>query len=263
MNFNSLNQTVASIKKLRKFYHMIRIWDATHKRIIYESENANISGEAPVSITNFSKATLSLREDGNVLEINIPVTIDGHPYCLELIQHSEEDSLQHMQKLLITDPLTNLYNRRYIDDQLPIDLANAFEENYPVSFIYADIDYFKKINDEYGHIAGDCILKETANVFLRLIQKTNGWAARYGGDEFLICLPEMNRKSSVQIAYKIRHAVESKSFYINDHFIKVTCSFGVQTLYNTSSIHTVNQVIGLLDKKLYQAKKKSRNRVVV
>ncbi len=266
MNFDSLNQTVASIRILQKFYPIIRIWDADHKRILYENDDTGKPVEASVTIADFRDAALSISENESTLEISIPVNINGQPCCLELIQHSEKSSsatsLQHMKKLIITDSLTNLYNRRYIDEQLPINLENAFGASNPVSFIYADIDLFKKINDHYGHIAGDYVLNEIADIFQRIIRRKAGWVARYGGDEFLTCLPEINKNTAIKIANRIRRAVEDKNFYINDHFLKVTCSFGVETVYKSNGVHTVNQVVGLLDKKLYQAKKKGRNKVV-
>ncbi|MDF2985554.1 MAG: diguanylate cyclase [Eubacterium sp.] len=266
MNFDSLNQTVASIRILQKFYSIIRIWDANHKQILYQCDDNADPVETSVSIADFRDAALSINENENTLEISIPVNIDGQSCSLELIQHSEKNgstsSLRHMQKLIITDSLTNLYNRRYIDEQLPVNLEKAFHNSEPVSFIYADIDLFKKINDQYGHIAGDYVLNEIADIFQRHIRRKSGWVARYGGDEFLTCLPEINTNTAIKIANRIRRAVEDKSFYINDHFLKITCSFGVQTVYNSSGVHTVNQVVGLLDKKLYLAKKKGRNKVV-
>jgi diguanylate cyclase (GGDEF)-like protein len=87
--------------------------------------------------------------------------------------------------------------------------------------------------------------------------------ARYGGDEFLIYLPELSRNAAGKVANRLRRAVESKCFYINDIQIKVTCSFGVQTVYKTIGVHSVNHIVELMDKKLYQAKKKGRNKVTI
>jgi diguanylate cyclase (GGDEF)-like protein len=237
--------------------------------MLYESEETDDPKEAPISFEGFHEATFSIRENDGLLEIvtSIPITVGGQNCCLELIHLGDKrigsTSLEHMQRLAITDSLTDLYNRRYIDEQLPIVLERTFRNSDPVSFIYADIDFFKKINDHYGHIAGDHILKEIACIFLRHIRSKDGWVARYGGDEFLVCLPELSRNTAGKIANRLRHAVESKSFYINDINIKVTCSFGVQTVYKTSGVHSVNHVVELMDKKLYQAKKKGRNKVVI
>lgn len=269
MEFNSLSQAVASIGMLQKYYPVIRIWDASHMQMLYESEEIDDPKETSILFEGFLEATFSIRENGSLIEIvtSVPITINGQTCLLELIhlgdRRSGTASLEHMQRLTITDCLTDLYNRRYIDEQLPIDLERAFRNSDPVSFIYADIDYFKKVNDQYGHVAGDHILKEVASLFLGHIRRKDGWVARYGGDEFLICLPELSRNTAVQIANRLRLAIESKTFYINGIRLKVTCSFGVQTVYKSSGIHTVNQVVETMDKKLYQAKKKGRNKVVI
>lgn len=269
MKFDSLTQAVASIGLLQKYYPVIRIWDASHKQMLYQSEETDDPKEALISFEGSHEAIFSIRENAGLLEIvtSIPIIVGGQTCCLELIhlgdRRTGSTSLEHMQRLAITDSLTDLYNRRYIDEQLPLDLERTFRNSDPVSFIYADIDYFKKINDQYGHIAGDHILKEIACIFLRHIRRKDGWVARYGGDEFLICLPELSRNTAGKIANRLRRAVESKSFYINDIHIKVTCSYGVQTVYKTSGVHSVNHVVELMDKKLYQAKKKGRNKVAI
>jgi diguanylate cyclase (GGDEF)-like protein len=268
MKFESLTQAVISIRKLQKYYHVTRIWDAGHKQMLYESEEADDSGASPVSFEGFYKATFSIREYDGLPEIvtSMPIDVGGRACCLELIHLDDKKicpaSFNHMKKLAITDSLTNLYNRRYIDEQLPIDLERTFRNSDSVSLIYADIDCFKNVNDQYGHIAGDQILKEIAYIFLRHIRRKDGWAARYGGDEFLICLPELSCNAAGEIAERLRLTVESKSFYINNIQIKVTCSFGVQTVDKTSGVHSVNHVVELMDKKLYQAKKKGGNKVV-
>ncbi len=211
-----------------------------------------------------------------VISTVIPLSIGNRSCYLELIQRALSDNeinlslaadleniIHHMQKLAITDSLTNLYNRRYIYEQLPIDLAWAFQNDEPVSVIYADIDYFKEINDKCGHIVGDYMLKEVAEVLYKQVRKKDGWAARYGGDEFLICLPAINKTTAAKIANRIRRAIEVKQFITDSQLLKMTCSFGVKTIYKKSGVNTVNKVVELADRKLYQAKNKGRNRVVV
>ncbi len=267
MNFDNLSQVLASVQTLHTFYPVIRIWDRDKKRLLYENEGTDIETESTKALTVFSKATIHIRSQEGILEVCIPVTIGGQPCKLELLQYDDRrsgtNSLLQMHRLMITDALTNLYNRRFIDEQLPIILERAFRSNTAVSFVYADIDYFKKINDHYGHIAGDYILKEISDVFQKLLLKKEGWVARYGGDEFLFCLPGANQNTAAHIANKIRHAVEVKRFSISTHFFKITCSLGVQTFSRADDVLTVNQVIRLLDKKLYQAKRNGRNQVVI
>jgi len=233
MIFESMSQAIASTQMLQRFYSVIRIKDTGSTKILYDSDNSDMSHENPVSFTGQYNAALTISEDNHsiVLTTTIPVSIGGRSCYLELIQRAVNDNevsqsasmkhkniIHHMRKLAITDSLTSLYNRRYIYEQLPIDLAWAFQ---------------------------------------------NGWAARYGGDEFLICLPSTNKTSAARIANRIRKAVEVKQFIIDSNHLKMTCSFGVQTIYKKNGINSVDKVIELVDCKLYQAKNKGRNRVVV
>lgn len=262
MRFDSIKQLKESMRGLGRFYPLIRIWDSDRKQILYEAEGTAMSETAPVSCA-FHGATLTIREKEGRMEASIPVVIDGRPCRLELTRRCEKTgdpvSLPYMKKLILTDCLTNLYNRRYIDEKLPLDLVRAFQDGRPVSFIYSDIDFFKRVNDEYGHVAGDHVLRETAYIFHSSLRKKQGWAARYGGDEFLVCLPETDHGAAVRLANRIRQSVEKRQFRVKNHLVRITCSFGVQTVYKTSG---VNQIIGLLDRKLYQAKKSGRNRVI-
>ncbi|WP_051280458.1 GGDEF domain-containing protein [Anaerovorax odorimutans] len=265
MIFNNLSQTVEFIMDYQAFYSSIRIWDYNHKKILYENQYINDSRNHSDKTVLYN-AKIFVNENGDTLTVEIPITIDDQVCCLEFVQSKKDscaNSIQLMEKLSITDALTNLYNRRYIDKQLPMDLERYFYNEEPVSLIYADIDFFKKINDKYGHVVGDFILKEISNVFKQLIIIKDGWVARYGGDEFLFCFPKINQKKAVRTINHICSIIENKNFYINSNCIKVTCSFAVQTLYRDSDIRSVNQAIELLDKKLYRAKTKGRNRVIV
>ncbi|ROR23959.1 diguanylate cyclase [Mobilisporobacter senegalensis] len=278
MNFENLNQAVASIQMLQKFYSILRILDGNTNEILYSSEDSRIPHETPASFSGCYNVVLSISENDHLINvtITIPISIGNHSCYLELIQYikrhenitspiftKQEVILNHIQKLAMTDSLTNLYNRRYIDKQFPVDLARTFQNNEPVSVIYADIDYFKRINDKYGHIAGDYVLKEIAGIFRHHLGEKSGWIARYGGDEIFICLPKTNKAAAVRIANRIRSGIEAQSFYIKSQYLKITCSFGVATLYKRNGINTVNKALELVDKKLYQAKKKGRNRVIV
>jgi len=265
MNFDNLSQAVESIQKFRNFFQIIRIWSKQPDKLIYESRDEDIPGIFSVDGLAFQDAALSI--NGDTLEANLAVTIDGQPCGVELIQRSTKEkdagSIQSMKALVITDPLTNLYNRRFIDEQLPRELNLAFQNDEQVSFLYADIDYFKKVNDQYGHVAGDCVLRDVASIFQQQIRRKDGWTARYGGDEFLLCLPAIGQKAAVQIANRIRNAIAQKDFRGKNKVIRVTCSFGVQTLYQSDGIDTLTHIIELLDEKLYKAKAAGRNRVVI
>nr|WP_312577744.1 GGDEF domain-containing protein [Sedimentibacter sp.] len=267
MNFENVNQAIVSVQMLHEIYSVIRILDSDSRELLYDSRDSNTShGTSAFFADCKCDAILSIKEtEGTtVITTTVPVSINGRSCQLELIQRAvrndgvntpipaeQESKFHRMQELTITDSLTNLYNHRYIDEQLPIELARTFQNDDPVSVIYADIDYFKKANDQYGHIVGDLALKEVAKEIHHQVRNKDGWMARYGGEEFLICLPEINRKTAIRIANRIRIAVENKQFNINTHLLKITCSFGVETIYKRSGATTVDKVVALVDKKLY------------
>lgn len=169
--------------------------------------------------------------------------------------------INNINILVMKDALTDIYNRRYINERLPIDLINADLKLEPLSIIMADIDFFKDVNDNYGHIGGDFILKCFAQILSKYVSEENGWVARYGGEEFLICLKNEDYNGATEIAEKIRQEVETEQFIYNSKIIKITSSFGIASNENDCS-NTVDEIIGVADKNLYVAKNSGRNKVV-
>lgn len=168
--------------------------------------------------------------------------------------------IENMNNLALKDALTGLYNRRYINEKLPIDLINSALMDQSLSVIMGDIDFFKKVNDTYGHLFGDCVLKSFADTLSGCIKRESDWVARFGGEEFLICLPGASLGRAVKIAESMRKSVEEKNFLCGENHLKITSSFGV---YNVKS-NQGNNVEGLIkcvDEKLYLAKNNGRNRI--
>lgn len=208
----------------------------------------------------------------------IPILIQDRRFVLELfkdttdnlyINNKEEgyemnviSAIQHMNQAAIKDELTGLYNRRYIDERLPIDLSNSQLKNEPLSIIFADLDFFKAINDTYGHIAGDHVIREFADELKKHIRKGLDWVARYGGEEFIICLSNTDIDTARGIAERIRKNVMIKEFLIDNQLINLTGSFGVHTVCDGDKCITVDGIIEMVDKNLYRAKEEGRNRVI-
>lgn len=167
-----------------------------------------------------------------------------------------------LRRQTITDDLTGLYNRRYIDDRLPVDIQNCVKQQKPLSIVFADLDYYKRINDIYGHAAGDAVLNELAGILLSHIRKGNDWVARYGGEEFLILLNECENERAKNSAEALRVAVMKHIFMYHNSEIHITCSFGVITIDDFSVPHPVDKVLDTVDKRLYQAKQLGRNVVI-
>lgn len=169
--------------------------------------------------------------------------------------------LENAYRLSVTDELTGLYNRRYINQMLPHVIKNCAKHEIPLSVLFTDLDYFKKTNDSYGHVAGDYLLYEFAMELKKDIKKSTDWAARYGGDEFLLCLVGTDNQTAKKRAEEIRKAIECKTFRYHEHEIKTTCSFGIYTIENFTPLPTCDSIFREIDKKLYEAKREGRNTV--
>jgi diguanylate cyclase (GGDEF)-like protein/PAS domain S-box-containing protein len=178
--------------------------------------------------------------------------------------HLQLDQIQSLQTELreqaIRDPLTGLYNRRYLDETLKRELARAVRENYPISFVMIDIDYFKKINDAFGHDTGDVVLRKLAAQLLSQTRVVD-IACRYGGEEFLIILPNVTVAKTLEIAERWRKSFMGFTMPLGHSSIQTTISCGISVFPLDGN--TGEELISNADKAMYQAKATGRNRVVV
>ena len=166
---------------------------------------------------------------------------------------------KRLELLSVTDGLTKLHNHRYFQDEL----SRAFEESQrygrPLSLAMIDIDFFKKVNDTYGHAVGDDVLKRAAQLFGESVRSTD-LVARYGGEEFAVMMPETTLADAEIFAEKIRSLIESTPMETQVGPVPVTVSIGVASVPH-SRIHTAKEQIIAADKALYRAKKGGRNQV--
>jgi diguanylate cyclase (GGDEF)-like protein len=161
---------------------------------------------------------------------------------------------------VIKDHLTALYNRRFVDERLPIDIIKGTIENKPLSVIFMDIDNFKAINDTYGHVPGDLALKEIGRIIKKVVPADIGWAARYGGDEFFICLNYTSYDDAYMIAEQIRKNIELTAIPVKGGSFHFTASVGINTMQEKGL--TAKELITLADKKMFDAKKSGKNRTL-
>ena len=160
------------------------------------------------------------------------------------------------------DELTGLYNYRKFYEVYDSEFARVKRYNLEGALIFADIDFFKVVNDNYGHIAGDKVLKKVADVLAGLVRETDV-VCRYGGEEFAIILPETCENGAVQTAERLREAIKNLEIEYEGNLIKVTMSFGVKSLFSKDSNMDSHSYIRAADEALYKAKKLGRDRVVV
>jgi diguanylate cyclase (GGDEF)-like protein len=161
-----------------------------------------------------------------------------------------------LETLSITDSLTGLYNRNKLDAILADQLARFRRTQRPFALLMLDIDYFKTLNDTYGHITGDKILAKVAQILLQSIRSID-YAARYGGDEFIIILVETYIDQAVKTAERIRAHVENLTYDIGKSTISITVSIGAVECRPDDN--TTTAVFSRADNALYEAKRAGRN----
>ncbi|PCJ49069.1 MAG: hypothetical protein COA74_07320 [Gammaproteobacteria bacterium] len=170
-----------------------------------------------------------------------------------------KENLQQQQDRALTDPLTKLPNRHAYNERLHLEYNRWRRYQKPLSLVMGDIDFFKKINDTHGHLAGDTALRETAQILLQGIRSTD-FVARFGGEEFVMLLPETKIKDATKAINQIRKNVQAHTVKEGSASITLTISFGVATFEKGD---TFSSVLARADKALYRAKDKGRNQVCV
>ena len=164
---------------------------------------------------------------------------------------------QHLSHLATQDPLTRLLNRRGLEDALYISFAHASRHGLSTSAIMVDIDHFKKINDSFGHEAGDQVLRQVADTLQRM-SRASDVVARTGGEEFLLVLPDTGLDAARHLAERIREAIGEKPLAVDHQKIPVTISLGVASVAGDVDLEALAQAA---DRAMYLAKRGGRNRV--
>lgn len=194
--------------------------------------------------------------DKNELTARVRTQIRRKAYADKL-----RDNYQLSLEMAITDQLTGLYNRRYLVSHLDTLMRNAAEHHKPISFLIMDIDFFKAVNDTHGHAVGDEVLAEAARRIQRNVRGID-LACRYGGEEFVVAMPDTDLSFAYSVAERLRKEVAEEPFKVStsDGEISITISIGVTS--NEGVEDTAEELLKRADEALYQAKRDGRNRVV-
>ncbi|MGB0680431.1 MAG: GGDEF domain-containing protein, partial [Polyangiales bacterium] len=178
---------------------------------------------------------------------------------LKFLSGSDVEAQYHetIYRMTIIDGLTGIHNKRYLVETLEREIPRARRHQRPLSLLMFDIDHFKQINDTYGHLAGDFVLKELATI-ARSRLRPDDVLGRYGGEEFAVILPETKLAGAVRIAEELRTLVQDHAFLFEEEEVQVTISMGAAELQEG------RDALGFIkdaDTKLYEAKRSGRNRV--
>lgn len=292
INLDSISD---NIEFMKNFYDIVSIVNPVRKKVLnyigekikeediacYEFWNRNTACKNCISMRAYNEKETLVKIEYNGEKVMLitasPIEVENGIIVLELltditkkgiVENIETKSrveisrlLNNKNELMVKDPLTKAYNKRYINERLPFDLVDTLiKEEYLTVFI-ADIDFFKKVNDTYGHVAGDYVLQKFLEKLSSCLREHIDWIARYGGEEFLICLRNVDMDNSYILAEKMRKAVEDMNIEYKNQLIKITASFGGVTLYKKKM--DLECIIDMADKNLYIAKNSGRNKTVI
>lgn len=268
----------------KKVFYLTKALSSSEEKLCYEFWKADHACNNCISIRaikeNHPIYKIANNDEGIYTVTTTPVQIGEQSLVIEFLQNvtghlclddgsPADDTNQlmlsvsrHVEKLLSRDQLTGLYNRRYVDETLPSELVVAEEEQRFLSIIFADLDHFKAMNDAYGQAMGDEVLKEVGKIFQQNLRSGIGWAARYGGGKFLICLPGVEQQGAWAAAERLRKLVQQKEFVCEGGTFHLTCSFGIQSTLPHPHKLGAEELISLADKNLLHAKIRGRNQVV-
>lgn len=260
----TIEDLMKSLSMFRKLYDIIRVIDPENMKVVrdnlpcsqYIGSTCYDFWEKKEQCNNCISARASKEQDTFIkmesqgsrkfIITASPVKVEGENYIFEMIKDitntniitdidgrdlkESERIITTLNKQVVTDALTCLYNRRYIDEQLPLEIARSTKENKRFSLMMIDIDDFKDINDTYGHLAGDTVIQALSNIMGMRVRRNTDWIARYGGEEFLIFLRDADQKVAYKIAETIRNAIAEAVIMYEKKPFAVTISIGTYTV---------------------------------
>lgn len=240
----------------------------SQRRNVAERMERRLEGE----VDEVDYLSSGLRKDGSTIDIEIhgsAMNVEGRRILISLVldvtQRVRADReiralKDALQEQATHDPLTGLYNRRYLEETLSRDLIRAGRQGACVSAVMGDLDHFKSVNDRYGHLAGDEVLRVFGGLMKRHSRASDIYC-RYGGEEFLLVLPGMTEQDARHRAEQLRSEMAATPVTFGTTTIAVTASFGVATFPHNAK--TGDALISAADKALYAAKMAGRNQVAV
>jgi diguanylate cyclase (GGDEF)-like protein len=210
-------------------------------------------GSTNGTFLNGTRVDIAPLADGDKIQIGASSVIK-----FSLQDQLEEQYQKSIYENATRDGLTKIFNKKYFIDTLRKEFAYCLRHHVPMSLVMFDIDHFKKINDTYGHPAGDFVLQRLAQKVTETVRQEDLFA-RYGGEEFALLLRESPAEKGIKCAERCRRAVDTSDFIFNGTPIKVSISLGVATLFDTDFANP-EDLIAAADKYLYRAKRGGRNR---
>ncbi len=228
-----------------------------HAMIVHQGAQVMIKdlGSTNGTFCNGEKVTEQALSDGDKIQV-------GSTTILKFTFHDSLDETfqRQMYESALRDGLTKIFNKKYFLDRMESEFAYAIRHQTPLSLVMFDLDHFKKINDTYGHLAGDYALVTLAQLVSQTIRQEDVFA-RYGGEEFAVICRGVDLAGAAAFGERIRRMVQAQLFLYQDTEMKVTISIGVSSVSEVK-LREPAELVALADEALYEAKRGGRNRVV-
>lgn len=211
------------------------------------------------TFVNDARVNAAMLKDGDRVQLGLHTMLR-----FALVSAAEEEALRRVYEAAIKDGLTGVYNRKYLEERIISELAFATRHQTLVSLVMIDVDHFKRVNDTYGHLAGDAVLRDVARVFGTGLRPEDV-VARYGGEEFVVVLRGIPLAEATLTAERLRREIEATTIVFEDKQIRITSSAGVACsaeLPASDGPTMKTALLGAADARLYEAKSSGRNRVV-
>ncbi|WP_404988722.1 GGDEF domain-containing protein [Clostridium culturomicium] len=292
---DALREVKERLSIFKNLYDSIRLVNPINDSIInHECENLSVKSgfcydiwkrnercENCISRVAYDKEETAVKieysEGKIILVIASPLIIKNNKYVIEMIKDVSQNGrisnmdtnyeesvlgfLNVIKERTVKDELTDVYNKAYINERLPKDLRISVNENLSTSVVMIDLDYFKNINDTYGHVIGDKVLRDFAAIVKNYTRSDSmDWIGRYGGEEFILVLNNADEDIAQNIAERIRKRINDNIFKYDDVEIRITCSLGIYSS-NGKDIN-MDDAVEKADKNLYKAKASGRNKIV-
>jgi diguanylate cyclase (GGDEF)-like protein len=229
-----------------RYHARIEPWDSGHRVVDNQSTNGTYRNQQQVAGT-------ALLVSGDYIQVGDAIFKYLSGDNIEMAYHEE------IYRLTIEDSLTQTANKRALLDFLDKEFSRARRHQRDLAVVMMDLDHFKRVNDTFGHLMGDFVLREFADLVGKRIRREEMFA-RYGGEEFCVVLPEMDLEKAKRFAETVRGLVEEHVFVFEGNQLRMTCSLGVAVAQEPMA--KPEELVALADDNLYRAKNEGRNRVV-
>lgn len=287
VNRVTIDKLKEHLEFFNKMYDLVRLVDPVRKETLgYRGDRFRVEGgkcyaywkkgeicDNCISIRSYNedRSFMKMEHSKNniMMVIAIPLENTERPIVLELMKDATDnmligtgnynegemmiDVISSLNDMVVKDSLTSVYNRRFIDERLSVDIIRSIVAEVPLSVIFIDVDNLKKMNDTYGHTVGDIILKKVSKTIRKCIRSHDDWVARYGGDEFLICLNDTDEKAAHRVSKRIEENVKEIKIPELNEEMKITLSIGIHTMKDEKL--TAEELVRYADNKMYESKK--------